>query len=142
MRIRNLARRWQIGAAAALVFATAGVSLAATQKAGGPFTVRVLPASPPTWSYTVVSQGQNEIASVEIHAESTLSDCTITADRLGFTVAAHETEAGHDVVLAAANTKRLTASLNCPGREQGEVYLKVTDAGGISRMIGPIEGPK
>ena len=130
------------GAVAALSLMVAGLVGAQIQKLGGPFIVSVLPAQPPTWTYTVTSDNQNELTSVEIHSKTSLSDCTITADRLGMTISSRQTDKGHDVVLDAFGTKRLTTTLSCPDHEQGEVFLKVTDAGGITRTLGPIAGPK
>ena len=130
------------GAVATISLTVVGLAGAQIQKLGGPFTVSVSPAQPPTWTYTVTSDNQNELTSVEIQSETNLSDCTITADRLGMTISSRKTDIGHDVVLATYGTRRLTASLSCPNHEQGVVFLKVTDAGGITRKIGPIAGPK
>lgn len=126
---------------AAMTIGVAGLAAAQIHKLGGPFFVSVLPAQAPTWTYTVTSDSQNELASVEILSDSNLSDCTITAERLGRTLSSTKTDKGHDVILDAGG-KRLTASLSCSEHETGEIFLRVTDTGGISRTIGPVPGPK
>ena len=144
MRSRINRRSWKLAWSAAIAVLTigiAGLAAAQIQKLGGPFYVSVLPAQAPTWTYTVSTDSQNELASVEILSDSNLSDCTITAERLGMAHTSKMTDKGHDVVLDVSG-KRLTASLRCSDHESGEVFLRVTDTGGISRTIGPIAGPK
>jgi hypothetical protein len=142
-RINRRSRRFSwIVAVAALTIGVTGLAGAQLHKLGGPFFVSVLPAHPPTWTYTVSSDGQNELTSVVILSDSNLSDCTITAERLGMALSSTKTDKGHDVMLDASGTKHLTASLRCSDHEAGEVFLRVTDAGGITRTIGPIAGPK
>ena len=142
MSNRSLKKMSIASALAAIVLVTGSLAVAQIHKLGGPFFVSVLPAQPPTWNYTVTSDSQNEVTSVVIHSASNLSDCTITAERLGFVVSARQADTGHEVVLETRGSREFNASIHCPDHEQGEVYLKVTDAGGITRTIGPIAGPK
>ena len=135
------ARKWFAAHAILAAVALTGYSDAQVHTQEGPFFVSILPANPPTWTYTVHSSGQNELVSVEILSDSNLSDCTINAARTGEALSSRRTETGHNVVLNALNTRTLTASLSCSDHELGEVFLRVTDAGGISRTIGPVAGP-
>ena len=141
MKNRVNRRSRKFAAIAALTIGIAGLAAAQIHKLGGPFFVSVLPAQAPTWTYTVTSDSQNDLASVEILSDSNLSDCTITAERIGMALSSKKTDKGHDVVLDAGG-KHLTASLRCPDHETGDVFLRVTDTGGITRTIGPVPGPK
>ncbi len=141
-RISRRSRKSTLGIAIAVVsIGMAGLAIAQMHKLGGPFFVSILPSQAPTWTYMVSSDSQNNLASVEILSDANLSDCTITAERFGKTIRSTKTDKGHDVILEAGG-KRLTAELSCPDHESGEVYLRVTDTGGISRTIGPVPGPK
>ena len=128
----------------ALAFALGSIDPVSAQihKQGGPFFISVLPAHPPTWTYTVTTDTHNELTSVEILSNSSLSDCSITAERTGMTIRSTPTDKGHHVVLTGSGERSVTASLTCSDHAKGEVFLRITDAGGITRTVGPIAGPK
>ncbi len=109
--------------------------------AKGPFTVTVLPAQPPTWTYTVQASGLNEIASVEIISSADLSSCKFPQEELGLSHSAKRTDRGAQIVLNSHGQGRITASLTCPHLKKGQVYVRITDMGGIVRTVGPLPGP-
>ena len=116
----------------------AGLYLNATE---GPYTVEVLPAQPPTWTYTVQSSGFNGIASVEIISSADLSLCKFPHEELGLSLSSKRTDRGAKIVLNTHGQGRVTASLTCPHLKKGQVYVRITDMGGIVRTLGPLAGP-
>lgn len=131
-----------VGLGLAVALGAVGFVSAQIHKQGGPFFVSILPANPPTWTYTVTSDNQNELTSVEILSTSNLSDCVIDAERTGMTIRATQTDKGHNVILTGSGDRSVTASLTCSDHEKGEVFLRITGAGGITRTVGPVAGPK
>ena len=107
----------------------------------GPYTVEVLPAQPPTWTYVVQSSGLNGIASVEIISSADLSKCKFPQEELGLSHSAKRTDRGAQIVLNSHGQGQITASLTCPHLKKGQVYVRITDMGGIVRTVGPLAGP-
>ena len=107
----------------------------------GPYTVEVLPAQSPTWTYIVQSSGFNGIASVEIISSADLSSCEFPQEELGLSHSSKRTDRGARIVLNSHGQGQITASLTCPHLKEGEVYVRITDMGGIVRTVGPLAGP-
>lgn len=125
------------------VLAGCGSSRQTVQASSGPFQVSVLPAGPPTWTYTVQTDRANGIVSIDVITELDRKLCRIEPDA---------TAPGRPAYVAkrrgigvrtpeAVGLRRVSFSVVAKQSAPGLVYIEVTDTDGISARVGPIAGP-
>ena len=123
-----------------LTFFTGGCreSASPTTATSGTFTVTATLTGPPKWSYSVTTSGNNNVVNIELKTSVFQADCTFTNPSGWTAVTSANSLAINNP--AKVGTKTVEFSVSCPIRN-GPVFIKITDQGGATATLGPIDGP-
>lgn len=110
----------------------------------GPFTVKVLPTGPPTWSYDITASNQTGITSVEIISSANLEAAQIEVEPTYRNHIQTQVTTAQGVQLVLDRTSKHDLSFSITGKDfkNGLISFRITGEGGISRVVGPVAGPQ